>query len=130
VPEQGRANVPLYGFKEYRYLRWEPDTKHYVVDGLAKLEKLSALSKLGYARGEDDLLLVVFTNADILSVVQKLAPFANGTCYRTACKHRQFAAVVFWWKFKREASSLTQRRGRAVEGIDQREGKNATKRGD
>ena len=52
-----------------------------------------------------------------LAKLEKLGALETRLGY-TECgsKDRQFAAIVFCWKFKREASSSTQRRGRAVEG--------------
>jgi hypothetical protein len=65
-----RGNLYTEHFNEYRYLRWDADTRHYTVDGLAKLEKITALAEVGYARGHDDLRMVVFTNADVLSRIK------------------------------------------------------------
>lgn len=72
-PEEKRGHqASLYGdqFLEYSYLRWQPETEHYAVDGIAKLEKLCALAEAAYIRGQDDLRQIVLMNTEILSRIK------------------------------------------------------------
>jgi len=72
-PEEKREHqLALYveHFNEYRALRWDQAIQHYLADGVPKMEKLVALAEAGYARGEDDLRVVVLTNTDCLSRIK------------------------------------------------------------